>query len=93
MSKSDLTSLLNIGKVLSKQLNDIGINTQEELMLLGSENTFIRLQTIDQSSSINKLFALEGAIQGVKWNDLTSRKKQDLKIFYKLCKAQQKCNQ
>ena len=62
MSKSDLTSLPNIGKVLSKQLNDIGINTQEELMLLGSENTFIRLQTIDQSSSINKLFALEGEI-------------------------------
>lgn len=87
-----LTSLPNIGKVLSKRLNAVGIKTIEELMTVGSENAFIRLYTIDESSCINELLALEGAIQGLRWHNLANDKKDELRMFYRMCKMQKSNN-
>jgi len=81
---SDLKSLPNIGKELEKLLNQVDISTVEELKQAGSENAFIRIKTIDPSACISKLCALEGAVQGIRWHNLTKERKQELKEFLKM---------
>lgn len=81
-----LITLPNIGKILSERLNEVGIETIDNLKNIGSENAFIRLLTVDDKACINELFALEGAIQGIRWHNLDEGKKNELRIFYKICK-------
>ena len=66
MGNSLLTQLPNIGKVLSERLKENEIETPEELKSCGTENTFIKLKTIDRGACLNELFAIEGAIQGIR---------------------------
>jgi predicted nucleic acid-binding OB-fold protein len=40
------------------------------------------LNTVDNNACLNVLFALEGAIQGIRWHILDDRKKNELKEFY-----------
>lgn len=78
----------NIGKVLSDRLKQVDIKTPSELISVGSENAFIRLLTVDKTACINELFALEGAIQGIRWHNLDESTKNELKVFYRMCKVQ-----
>ncbi len=78
---SDLTNLVNIGKVLASELENVGINTAEELRKVGSKDAFIRLHLTVPSSCYNKLCALEGAIQEIRWHNLGKETKADLKAF------------
>jgi DNA transformation protein len=90
MKASNLSDLPNIGTVLSERLIEVGIETIEQLKMVGSENAFIRLLTVDKNSCINELLALEGAIQGIRWHNLDRIKKEELKIIYKMCKVHSK---
>ncbi|WP_340818362.1 TfoX/Sxy family protein [Methanolobus sp. WCC4] len=78
----ELAKLPNIGKKVEEQLLQAGVNTPAELIELGSRKTFERLMTIDESSCINKLYALEGAIQGIRWHHLHEEEKKALKEYY-----------
>ena len=82
--KSDLTQLPNIGKTLARKLNQAGIKTADELKSIGVENTFIKLKTIDNDACLNTLFAIEGALEGTRWHDLSKQKKAELKAFFKM---------
>ena len=84
MIRKNLASYINLGQKIEKELNKAGINTIEELIAMGSEEAFIKLHTIDKTSCIHKLYALEGAIQGIRWHDLPQQKKDELKIFFNL---------
>lgn len=88
MKNNTLTTLPNIGKILSERLNEVGIETIENLKIIGSENAFLRLSTVDENACLNELFALEGAIQGIRWHNLDKNKKEELRMFYKMCKLQ-----
>jgi TfoX-like protein len=80
---SVLTDLPNIGSTLAKKLTDAGITSFQELKDSGSENAIIRISTLEKSGAcINMLFALEGAIQGIRWHGLSSDRKNQLKDFY-----------
>lgn len=82
---NSLTELPNIGKTLADKLNLIGIKNEQELKLSGSENAIIKIETIENSGTcINMLYALEGAIQGIRWHLLDKERKQELKEFYKM---------
>jgi len=72
----------NIGSNLAEKLTLAGISTPADLMQTGAENAFIRLKTIDKSTCINCLYALEGAIQNVRWHSLTMDRKNELKSFF-----------
>ena len=61
-----LSKLPNIGKEVERQLNQVGINTYEELKDLGAEKAWLKIQEIDESACINRLLALEGALNGIK---------------------------
>ncbi|MDR1802551.1 MAG: TfoX/Sxy family protein [Treponema sp.] len=77
-----LSEMVNIGKVLEKQLNEIGINTFEKLRKTGSKNAWLKIRHIDSSACYNRLCALEGAIQGIRWHNLSEENKNELKEFY-----------
>lgn len=80
----ELSKLPNIGKVLEKQLNDVGINTIDDLTNLGSKETWLKIKEIDDSACLNRLMALEGAIQNIRWHNLSEEDKDNLRNFYNL---------
>lgn len=78
----ELSKLPNIGEVVEKQLNEVGIETAEQLMKLGSKEAWLRIKGIDDSACLNRLYGLEGAIQGIRWHNLSKEIKDELKDFY-----------
>ncbi len=82
----ELSKLPNIGEFVEKQLNDVGINTCEQLKKAGSMEAWLRIKDVDPSACINRLYALEGAIEGIKKSQLSSEIKEKLKEFYALNK-------
>ena len=82
----ELSKLPNIGKVVEKQLNDVGINTADELIDIGSKEAWLRIKEVDESACLNRLMALEGAIQNIRWHNLSEEDKKNLKDFYNLQK-------
>lgn len=78
----ELLKLPNIGKVVEDQLRQVGITSLEGLKEVGSKKAWLMIKAIDESACINRLLALEGAIQGVKKSMLPDDIKEDLKSFY-----------
>lgn len=83
----ELSKLLNIGKEVESQLNNVGIFTYDELKNIGAEEAWLKIQEIDVSACIHRLLALEGAIQCVKKTVLPQERKAELKEFYNLYKG------
>ncbi len=82
---SKLTDAPNIGKTLAKKLNLIEITNYEQLRAIGSKQAIIKISTLENSGAcINMLYALEGAIQDIRWHKLSKETKQKLKAFYDL---------
>jgi DNA transformation protein len=79
-----LSSLPNIGKVLEQKLKEVGITSIEELKRTGAENALLRIREIDETACFNMLCALEGAIQGIRWHDLSKERKEELKQFMRM---------
>lgn len=78
----ELSKLPNIGKVVEKQLIQVGIDSFDKLKETGAKAAWLKIQEIDESACINRLMALEGAIEGVKKTMLSDEVKADLKFFY-----------
>jgi len=79
---NELTKLPNIGDELEKQLNMVGITTFDDLVNHGSQEAWLMIKEIDPSACINRLMALEGALQNIRWHDLSEKDKEYLKDFY-----------
>jgi DNA transformation protein len=77
-----LSNLPNIGNEVERQLNKVGIATYEQLKALGAETAWLKIQEIDESACVHRLYALEGAICGIKKNLLPDDRKAELKEFY-----------
>lgn len=82
----ELSKLPNIGKSVEEQLNLVGINTVEDLKIIGSKEAWLKIREIDKSACINRLYALEGAVEGIRWHNLSEEKKLMLKEFYEFVK-------
>lgn len=78
----ELSKLPNIGLAVEGQLIKVGITTKEELASLGSMQAWLRIKKIDDSACIHRLYALQGAIEGVKKTQLDPKVKAELKAFY-----------
>ena len=79
----ELRELPNIGTTLEIRLKRVGIATAEDLIALGSREAWMRIKAIDSTACLNTLYALEGAIHGVKWPNLSEGIMNNLKDFYK----------
>lgn len=82
----NLSKLPNIGAVVEEQLNQVGITTYDQLKETGSKQAWLKIKAIDDSACINRLYGLEGAIQGIKKSQLSPEVKAELKEFYDHCK-------
>lgn len=82
----ELSELPNIGAAVEKQLDDVGIKTYEQLKEVGSKEAWLKIKAIDPTACIHRLYALEGAIEGVKKSELSPERKTELKEFYNLNK-------
>lgn len=78
----ELSKLPNIGAVVEEQLNQVGINTYDQLKEMGSRQAWLKIKAIDDSACINRLYGLEGAVQGIKKSQLSAEVKAELKEFY-----------
>ncbi|MBC8504918.1 MAG: TfoX/Sxy family protein [Chloroflexi bacterium] len=84
----DLTKLPNIGPVLAEKLNQIGVQTYDDLAEMGSVEALIRIGQTDITAFANMLYALEGAILGVRWHSIPKEHRQKLKEqFYQAISA------
>lgn len=79
----ELAALPNVGKVLEKNLNEVGIFTVKQLKETGSKEVFIRIRMIDPGACLHMLYGLQGAIDGIKDSLLPESTKRELKAFYK----------
>ena len=78
----ELSKLHNIGKKLEEQLNEVGRESYDDLANIGSKEAWLKIKEIDESACINRLMALEGAIQNIRWHNLSDDDKRNLKEFY-----------
>jgi DNA transformation protein len=82
---SELSNLPNIGKVLENNLLEIGIKTTDELRKTGSKKAFLKIRAdVDPGACLHMLYGIEGAIEGIRYTDLESSTKEDLKRFFNL---------
>lgn len=79
---SNLTNLPNIGKELSSRLGTVGFNSAEEIISAEAEDIFLRVKTVFPDACINHLYAIEGAIQGIRWHGVSQDRKMELKAFF-----------
>lgn len=79
---SELAMHPNIGKVLDSKLDAVGIRTYDQLKKAGSKKAWLMIKTIDVSVCINCLYALEGAIRGIRKTDLPEDIKNELKDYF-----------
>jgi len=77
----NLEDMPNIGKTIADKLRAVGITTPAELQKVGSKKALLRLRERDPGACASQLYALEGAIQGIRWHYLTDYEKRELKEF------------
>ncbi|NIB42909.1 TfoX/Sxy family protein [Pseudomaricurvus alkylphenolicus] len=69
-SHSDLLQLKNLGAASVNILHAVGVHSYEDLKEVGAVEAYIRIKTRGIHVSKVMLYALQGALMEVHWNDL-----------------------
>jgi DNA transformation protein len=78
--RADLTGIPNIGGVLAEKLAGAGITSYDDLASLGSVEAVLRIRAgVDPGACYNMLYAIEGAIRGVRWHTIPKKERNQLK--------------
>lgn len=77
-SHSELLQLKNLGMATVNILHAIGINTYADLHHVGAVEAYLRIKARDINVSKVMLYALQGALMDMHWNDLPADLKQRL---------------
>ena len=75
---SPLTGLRNLGPRTTQRLASIGITTPSRLRRVGPIAAFVRLKRAHRGVSLNALYALVGAVEGMHWTDVRRTRRLDL---------------
>jgi DNA transformation protein len=78
LSHSELLQLKNLGMASVNILRAVGINTYADLKRTGAVETYRRIKARDINVSKVMLYALQGALMDVHWNDLSPDHKRQL---------------
>jgi DNA transformation protein len=84
----DLTTLPNIGPVLAVKLRESGIASYDDLAKLGSVDAMLRIARGSKVVRFNMLYALEGAIRGVRWHSIPNDERAKLREALEQAQAQ-----
>lgn len=79
---AELTTYPNIGDKLAAELRRVGIDTYEILSELGSVEAAYRIAGGKPLTGYNFLYALEGAIKGMRWHSLSREERARVKADY-----------
>lgn len=82
----ELHELPNIGTVAERKLRQAGVETPEQLAEIGSREASMRLKLLDSGACLHMLYALEGAVRGIRKNQLSDETKRELKDFFQSLK-------
>lgn len=82
-----LSGLPNIGPKLETQLREVGIDTAEKLLEAGPEQAWLRILARDPSACIHRMYALAGAVRGVRKTELPEAEKKRLSAFVREAKG------
>ena len=75
-----LAGLPNIGDVLAEKLAVAGITDHDNLVSLGSVEVTLKIRDgVDPGACYNMLYAIEGAIRGVRWHTISKEERTQLK--------------
>lgn len=85
---AELTSMMNIGREMSRKLASVGIDTAEELIFTGAKEAFSLLKKAYPNVCLVHLYVLEGAITNTEYNALSAGKKKELRYFSDSLKAE-----
>jgi len=77
-SNSELLQLKNLGMASVNILHAVGINTYADLRRVGAVEAYVRIKARDINVSKVMLYALQGALLDVHWNDLDPKMKLQL---------------
>jgi len=77
-SHSELLQLKNLGMASVNILHAVGINTYADLRRIGAVEAYLRIKARDINVSKVMLYALQGALLNVHWNDLDPEMKLQL---------------
>jgi len=70
----------NIGDVLAEKLSLAGITSYADLASLGSVEVMLKIHDgVDPGACYNMLYAIEGAIRGVRWHTIPRDERDRLK--------------
>ncbi len=76
----DLSELPNIGDKSAARLAAVGVHSISHLEVLGAVQAFLLVQErFPDSTSLNLLWALEGALLDISWLELPSDRKEELR--------------
>lgn len=75
---NDLSNLKNLGNTSINWLNAVGVNSCDDLQRLGAVEAYTKVKQRGFKVSKVFLYALEGALNSVHWNDLEQSHKDSL---------------
>jgi len=76
--KPPVERLANLGPTSAKWLEAIGIHSRRDLEAIGAVNAYRLLKGHGYNASLNLVYAIEGALRGMKWNRLPTKLKAEL---------------
>ena len=77
----DLSSLKNIGPTIQKRLQEIGINSKDDLKRIGPSLAYQKIQSKNPEKTIPVcyyLYSLQGALDNKHWDKISEAKKKKL---------------
>lgn len=77
----ELTEMRNIGREMARKLESVGIDSAEKLMEVGAKQAFFKLKEAYPNVCLVHLYALEGAVQDMGYDQLSEDTKKELKAF------------
>lgn len=72
--------LRNIGPKSAAWLRQVGLRTEEDLRAIGALEAFMRVKRAGFKPSLNLLYALEGALLGCHWQDVSAERRSELLV-------------
>lgn len=83
----ELEQVVNIGPKLAAGLRQVGIRSLDELVAHGSIEAWEALRTAGLYDCCSSMFALEGAVQGIRWHHLPPERRAELAAHVKAAAA------
>lgn len=75
-----IRDLLNLGPVMENRLAEVDITTAEQLARIGVVEAYARLKfAFGAAITLNALYAMEAAIEGLDWRELPEERKRELR--------------